>query len=217
MNNEPETSAPPLVQILEAAILAADKPLTVLNMADLFEPAGRPPNAAIRAALKEIAQRCEQRGFELTEVASGFRFQIRRELSPWVERLWRERPVKYSRALLETLALIAYRQPITRGEIEETRGVALSSNIIKTLMERDWVREVGHRDVPGRPALLATTRQFLDYFNLKSLSQLPALAQIRDFKTLTRELGFDELSEDGGSAEGPAAQRQPAESDGSRG
>ena len=217
MNNEPETSAPPLVQILEAAILAADKPLTVLNMADLFEPAERPPNAAIRAALKEIAQRCEQRGFELTEVASGFRFQIRRELSPWVERLWRERPVKYSRALLETLALIAYRQPITRGEIEETRGVALSSNIIKTLMERDWVREVGHRDVPGRPALLATTRQFLDYFNLKSLSQLPALAQIRDFKTLTRELGFDELSEDGGSAEGPAAQRQPAESDGSRG
>ena len=149
-----------LVQILEAAILAADKPLTIQNMADLFEEQQRPANAAIREALREIAEACEGRGFELSEVASGFRFQIRQELSQWVERLWSERPAKYSRALLETLALIAYRQPITRGEIEETRGVALSSGIVKTLLEREWIREVGHRDVPGRPALLATTRQF---------------------------------------------------------
>ena len=129
----------------------------------------------------------------MQEVASGFRFQVRQELSQWVGRLWDERPKKYSRALLETLALMAYRQPITRGEIEEIRGVAVSSNIIKTLHERDWIRVVGHRDVPGRPAMYATTRQFLDYFNLKNLEQLPALAEIRDFDSLTAELGFEPL------------------------
>jgi segregation and condensation protein B len=139
-----------------------------------------------------VAERCEERGFELQEVASGFRYQVRQSLSPWVARLWHERPQKYSRALLETLALIAYRQPITRGEIEEIRGVAVSSNIIKTLHEREWIRVVGHRDVPGRPAMYATTRQFLDYFNLKSLDQLPALAEIRDLETLNAELGFSE-------------------------
>ena len=138
------------------------------------------------------AARCEGRGFELLEVAGGFRFQVRQSLSPWVVRLWHERPQKYSRALLETLALIAYRQPITRGEIEEIRGVAVSTNIIKTLHEREWIRVVGHRDVPGRPAMYATTRQFLDYFNLKSLDQLPALAEIRDLETLNAELGFSE-------------------------
>ena len=125
-------------------------------------------------------------------MASGFRFQVRQSLSPWVARLWHERPQKYSRALLETLALIAYRQPITRGEIEEIRGVAVSSNIIKTLHEREWVRVVGHRDVPGRPAMYATTRSFLDYFNLKTLDQLPALAELRDLETLNAELGFAE-------------------------
>ena len=203
-----------LVQILEAAILAADKPLTIQNMVDLFEEQQRPANAAIREALREIAQACEGRGFELSEVASGFRFQIRQELSQWVERLWSERPAKYSRALLETLALIAYRQPITRGEIEETRGVALSSGIVKTLLEREWIREVGHRDVPGRPALLATTRQFLDYFNLKRLDQLPVLAEARDFRTLTRELGFEELVEDQDSRADAAAGQRSAEPDG---
>jgi segregation and condensation protein B len=179
-----------LVQIVEGALLAADKPLTVANLADLFEEHERPDNAAIKEALTEAQARCEDRGFELQEVASGFRYQVRQSLSPWVGRLWHERPQKYSRALLETLALVAYRQPITRGEIEEIRGVAVSSNIIKTLHEREWIRVVGHRDVPGRPAMYATTRQFLDYFSLKTLDQLPALAEIRDLETLNAELGF---------------------------
>ena len=181
-----------LVQIIEGALLAAGKALTVAQIADLFEEPERPENADIREALKEVEQRCEGRGFELQEVASGFRFQVSHALSPWVARLSQERPQKYSRALLETLALIAYRQPITRGEIEEIRGVAVSSNIVKTLHEREWIRVVGHRDVPGRPAMYATTRQFLDYFNLKSLDQLPALAEIRDLETLNAELGFTE-------------------------
>ena len=182
-----------LVQILEGALLAAGRPLTVAQLAELFEEHERPDTAAIREALAEAAARCEDRGFELQEVASGFRYQVRQSLSPWVGRLWHERPQKYSRALLETLALVAYRQPITRGEIEEIRGVAVSTNIIKTLHEREWIRVVGHRDVPGRPAMYATTRQFLDYFNLKTLDQLPALAEIRDLESLTAELGFGEL------------------------
>lgn len=180
-----------LVQIIEGALLAAGKPLSLSQLAELFEEHERPDTAALKDALEEVAARCEGRGYELKEVASGFRFQVRQNLSPWVARLWQERPQKYSRALLETLALIAYRQPITRGEIEEIRGVAVSSNIIKTLHEREWIRVVGHRDVPGRPAMYATTRQFLDYFNLKNLDQLPALAEIRDLETLTAELGFD--------------------------
>jgi segregation and condensation protein B len=191
-----------LVQIIEGALLAAGKPLTVAQLADLFEEYERPENTDIREALKAVAERCEDRGFELQEVSSGFRFQVRQSLSTWVGRLWQERPQKYSRALLETLALMAYRQPITRGEIEEIRGVAVSSNIIKTLHEREWIRVVGHRDVPGRPAMYATTRQFLDYFNLKSLDQLPALAEIRDLETLNAELGFSEpLQEEGASSE----------------
>lgn len=181
-----------LVQIIEAALLAAGKPLTVAQLGALFEEHERPANEDIRAALAEVGERCEGRGFELVDVASGFRFQVREQLSPWVSRLWQERPQKYSRALLETLALVAYRQPITRGEIEEIRGVAVSTNIIRTLHERDWIRVVGHRDVPGRPAMYATTRDFLDYFNLKSLDQLPALADIRDLETLNAELGFSE-------------------------
>lgn len=181
-----------LVQIIEGALLAAGRPLTVAQLAELFEEHERPETAAIRAALDEAAARCEGRGFELQEVASGFRYQVRQSLSPWVGRLWHERPQKYSRALLETLALVAYRQPITRGEIEEIRGVAVSTNIIKTLHEREWIRVVGHRDVPGRPSMYATTRQFLDYFNLKTLDQLPALAEIRDLETLNAELGFSD-------------------------
>ena len=185
-----------LVQIIEGALLAAGRPLTVAQLAELFDEHERPENLAIRDALTEAAARCEGRGFELMEVAGGFRYQVRQSLSPWVVRLWHERPQKYSRALLETLALIAYRQPITRGEIEEIRGVAVSTNIIKTLHEREWIRVVGHRDVPGRPAMYATTRQFLDYFNLKSLDQLPALAEIRDLETLNAELGFSESLSD---------------------
>ena len=183
-------SATGLVQIIEGALLAAGKALTVAQIADLFEEHERPETGAIREALEQVAERCEDRGYELKEVASGFRFQVRQNLSPWIARLWQERPQKYSRALLETLALIAYRQPITRGEIEEIRGVAVSSSIIKTLHEREWIRVVGHRDVPGRPAMYATTRQFLDYFSLTSLDQLPALAEIRDLETLNAELGF---------------------------
>ncbi len=183
-----------LVQIVEGALMAAGHPLSVAQIGELFEQQERPENTEIREALKDVGQRCEGRGFELLEVAGGFRFQVRQTLSPWVAKLWQERPQKYSRAMLETLALIAYRQPITRGEIEEIRGVAVSSNIIKTLHEREWVRVVGHRDVPGRPAMYATTKTFLDYFNLKTLDQLPALAEIRDFETLTAELGFTDMA-----------------------
>ena len=205
-----------LVQILEAAMLAAGRPLTVQNMADLFDQQERPENTEIREALKQIADRCEDRGYELREVSSGFRFQVRQALSPWVARLWHERPQKYSRALLETLALIAYRQPITRGEIEEIRGVAVSTNIIRTLHEREWIRVVGHRDVPGRPAMYASTRTFLDYFNLKNLEQLPALAEIRDFDTLTAELGFEPLPELSPEAESTEVVEDPVEEEADR-
>lgn len=190
-----------LVQILEGALLAAGKPMTVAQLAALFEDNEKPENKAIREALDEIAERCEGRGFELQEVSSGFRFQVRQSLSTWVGRLWTERSPKYSRALLETLALIAYRQPITRGEIEEIRGVAVSSNIVRTLHEREWIRVVGHRDVPGRPAMYATTKLFLDYFSLKSLDQLPALAEIRDLETLNAELGFSEPVPEAGKSD----------------
>jgi segregation and condensation protein B len=179
-----------LATILEGAILAAGRPLTVQRMAELFDDNERPEKQEIRDALTEIAANCEGRGFELQEVASGFRFQVRQELSSWIIRLWEERPQKYSRALLETLSLIAYRQPLTRGDIEEIRGVSVSSSIIKSLLEREWVKVVGHRDVPGRPVMYATTRGFLDYFNLKNLSELPSLAAIRDLDTLNQELGF---------------------------
>lgn len=182
-----------LVQIVEGALLAAGRPLTVAQLGELFEDHEKPTADELREALDVVAGQCEGRGFELKQVASGYRFQVRESLSPWVGRLWHERPQKYSRALLETLSLIAYRQPITRGEIEEIRGVAVSSNIIKTLQEREWVRVVGHRDVPGRPAMYATTRGFLDYFNLRHLDQLPALAEIRDLETLNAELGFGPL------------------------
>jgi segregation and condensation protein B len=198
-----------LVQILEGAILAAGKPLSLHNMGELFDEPERPDTAEIREALQQITERCDDRGYELQEVASGFRFQVRQELSQWVARLWHERPPRYSRALLETLALIAYRQPITRGEIEEIRGVAVSTNIVKTLHERDWIRVVGHRDVPGRPAMYATTRQFLDYFNLKNLDQLPVLAEIRDLDTLTAELGFEPLMDN----EAEASDTDTAEAD----
>lgn len=171
-----------LAGLLEAWLLAAGKPLSLERLAELFEPGERPEPAQLRKALKILEKSCKGRAFELREVATGYRLQIRTAYSPWVGRLWEERPQRYSRALLETLALIAYRQPITRGEIEEVRGVAVNSQIIKTLQEREWIRVVGYRDVPGKPAMLATTRSFLDYFNLASLDQLPPLAELRSLE-----------------------------------
>lgn len=180
-----------LVQIIEGALMAAGEPLSLQRISQLFDEFDRPGNDDLKQALAEVAERCDDRGYELVQVASGYRFQVRQNLSTWVGRIWQERPPRYSRALLETLSLIAYRQPITRGEIEEIRGVAVSTNIIKTLQEREWVRVVGHRDVPGKPAMYATTRQFLDYFNLKSLEELPPLADIKELDNLSGNLEFD--------------------------
>ncbi len=182
---------PTIKQILEGAILAADGPLSIDLMTQLFE-GEQPSRADVREALKEIEASCGGRGFELKEVATGYRFQVRSEYAEWVSRLWDERPQRYSRALLETLALIAYRQPLTRGDIEEVRGVAVSTNIIRTLLEREWVRVVSHRDVPGRPALYATTKYFLDYFNLTGLDELPTLSEIKDLGKVNEELDLEE-------------------------
>jgi len=174
--------------ITEAALLAAGKPLSIDQLRELFAVDERPARQAMEQALASLELACRGRGVELKRVASGYRLQVREEFAPWVGRLFEEKPQRYSRALLETLALIAYRQPITRGEIEEIRGVAVSSNIIRTLLEREWVKVVGHRDVPGRPAMYATTRQFLDYFNLAGLDELPPLAEIRDLEEIGREM-----------------------------
>jgi segregation and condensation protein B len=174
--------------VVEAALLAAGRPLTVEEIRDLFDEFERPSIADVAAGVAALKGEYETRGIELVEVASGLRIQVRAALSGPISKLWQERPAKYSRALLETLALIAYRQPITRGEIEDIRGVAVNPNIIKTLSERGWVRVVGHREVPGRPELLGTTRDFLDHFNLKSLDELPTLAQLRDLETLGVQL-----------------------------
>jgi segregation and condensation protein B len=178
----------PLKNIVEAALLAAGRPLTLDELLALFTDEERPERAQVREALDALQADYAERGLELREVASGFRIQIRQNLSPWVSRLWEERPARYSRALLETLALIAYRQPITRGEIEDVRGVTVSTNIMKTLQDRNWIRMVGHRDVPGHPAMYATTREFLDYFSLKSLDELPTLAALKDIDSLNVEL-----------------------------
>ena len=181
-----------LKQIVEAALLAAGRPLSLEQLQTLFEERERPDRKVLRETLESLMQDYPGRGIEVVEVGSGFRIQVRAEFSPWVSRLWAERAPKYSRALLETLALIAYRQPITRGEIEDIRGVSVSSNIIKSLTEREWVRVVGHRDVPGKPALYATTKEFLDYFNLKSLNELPTLTEIRDLDSINRELELND-------------------------
>jgi segregation and condensation protein B len=177
-----------LKNIIEAAIFAAGEPLSIDRLLSLFEEEERPEKAQVQQALADLANDYTERGLELKEVSSGFRFQARSDTSRWVSRLWEERAPRYSRALLETLALVAYRQPITRAEIEDIRGVAVSTNIIKTLQEREWVRVVGHRDVPGKPAMYATTREFLDYFNLKSLDQLPPLSELKDLDKLNAEL-----------------------------
>ena len=181
----------PLKQIIEGAILAAEAPLSIDQLMRLFE-GDEPERVDVRDALQEIEQECEGRGFELKQVASGYRFQVRSSYGEWVSRLWKEKPPRYSRALLETLALIAYKQPITRGDVEEIRGVAVSTNIIRTLLEREWVRIVGHRDVPGHPALYATTKNFLDYFNLRNLDELPSLAEIKDLTQANEELDMED-------------------------
>ncbi|WP_367027537.1 SMC-Scp complex subunit ScpB [Methylococcus sp. ANG] len=166
-----------LKAIVEAALFAAQRPLSLAELEALFGEGERPAAEDIRQALETLAEEYSERPLELRKVASGYRFQVRAAYAPWISRLFEERPGRYSRALLETLAIIAYRQPVTRGQIEEIRGVAVSSGIIRTLTEREWVTVVGHRDVPGRPALFATTPQFLDYFNLESLADLPALPE----------------------------------------
>ena len=179
-----------LQRILEAALLAAHQPLNLPQLSALFPEDAPAPPGAIEQALLQLREDCAMRGVELVEVASGFRYQVRVDLQPWVARLWTERQTRYSRATLETLALIAYRQPITRGEIEQVRGVAVNSNLIKALEEREWIRVVGHRDVPGKPELLGTTRAFLDYFGLKSLDQLPPLAELREIPEFDPQLPF---------------------------
>ncbi|HJX22231.1 MAG TPA: SMC-Scp complex subunit ScpB, partial [Steroidobacteraceae bacterium] len=176
--------------VIEAALLAAGTPLPVAELTRLFEDSARPSVHQVRAALAALAAEYSGRGIELKETASGFRIQVRRELAAEISRLWPERTARYSRALLETLALIAYRQPITRAEIEAVRGVTVNPNIIRTVIERNWVRVVGHRNVPGHPELLGTTREFLDYFGLQSLDELPPLAEVKAMGDVNLQLGL---------------------------
>jgi segregation and condensation protein B len=183
-----EESLRKLQAIAEAALLTAGRPMSLDQLRDLFDEKERPARQVMEHVMVLLDAACEGRGFELKQVASGYRLQVREAYAAWVGRLFEEKPQRYSRALLETLALIAYRQPITRSEIEDIRGVTVSTNIIRTLQEREWVRIVGHRDVPGRPAMYATTRQFLDYFNLQGLDQLPPLSEIRDLEEIGREI-----------------------------
>ena len=194
-----------LKHTIEATLLAAGRPVTTQQLLDLFEERERPTPEQLQAALDLLAADYENRGIELLQVASGWRIQVRARCVDVVSRLWQERPSRYSRALLETLALVAYRQPITRSEIEEIRGVAISSTIMRTLQERNWIRVVGHREVPGRPELLGTTREFLDYFGLKSLDQLPTLADLRDVENIGVQLELPA---------GDVPQTEPAEGEG---
>ena len=192
IGDTPRTS---LKSIIEALLLAAGEPLDIAALTSVFSDEEKPSKAEIGKALAELAEDYAERGLELQKVANGYRIQVREDANPWVSRLWEERPQRYSRALLETLALIAYRQPITRGDIEEVRGVSVSTNIVRTLQEREWIRVVGHRDVPGKPALFGTTRAFLDYFNLASLDDLPTLAEIRDMESIEPELELEATDE----------------------
>ena len=195
-----------LKNIIEAALLAYGQPLGIEQLREIFDEFERPDASQVRRALVALADDCEGRPMELVEVASGFRLQVRKEFSARLSRLWQERPTRYSRALLETLALIAYRQPITRGEIENVRGVTVNPNIIRTLTERGWIRVVGHREVPGHPELLGTTRDFLDYFGLRSLDELPSLAALRDMDDVGIQLEFDEpVTVQAAPADQPAA------------
>lgn len=186
-------SQPELKFILETALLAAGRPMSIDNLMDLFSGDDEPPErATVRAVLTELQADWEHRGLELVQVSSGYRFQARPSYATWMRRLWMERPARYSRALLETLSIIAYRQPVTRGEIEEIRGVGVSTSIVKTLTEREWIRVLGHREVPGRPAIYGTTKAFLDHFNLKNLEQLPPLNEVRDLERIHPDL-FSEV------------------------
>ena len=184
-----------LKNILEAVLLSADRPMKVPQLEALFEEDDdKPTRDEIRQGIQELGEGYAERGFELKQVASGFRLQVKQDFAPWVGKLWEDKPARYTRALLETLSLITYRQPITRGEIEEVRGVSVSSNIIRTLLERDWIKVLGHKDVPGKPTLYGTTREFLDYFNLKSLDELPSLAEIKDIDQIYPELVLEEAA-----------------------
>jgi segregation and condensation protein B len=228
LKNNFMTDSTQLRRIVEAALLAAAQPLSLPQLSALFGENEAPTHEDIARAIEDLTSDCAERGVELVEVASGFRYQIKQDVHPWVARLWTERQTKYSRALLETLALIAYRQPITRGEIESIRGVAVSTNIIKTLEEREWIRVVGYRDVPGKPALFGTTRMFLDYFSLKSLDELPPLAEIKDIDDFDPQLTLgpvthsaniesnddeaEQMSLDATKDETPAANDESAES-----
>lgn len=178
----------PLKMIVEAILLAAGRPLTLDQILAMFDDKERPERAELREAIKALQEDYAERGIDLVQVGGGYRIQVRETMQAWVSRLWEEKPARYSRALLETLALIAYRQPITRGEIESVRGVAVSTNIMKTLLEREWVHVVGHRDVPGRPAMYGTTKQFLNYFGLNNIDGLPSLAELRDLNAIGEEL-----------------------------
>ena len=178
----------PLSNVVEAVLLAAGRPVTVDQILELFDDHERPPAEDVVAAIASLSERYADSGIELREVASGWRVQVRQQFAGTVSRLWQERPSRYSRALLETLSLIAYRQPITRGEIEDIRGVTVASTIMRTLQERNWIRVVGYREVPGRPELLGTTREFLDYFGLKSLDDLPTLAELQDLDDIKVQL-----------------------------
>ena len=204
--------------VIEAALLAAGRPLQLSELAQLFDESGRPTNDELRAALQTLTNEYADRGIELKEIATGYRIQVRREFANEVSRLWPERPPRYSRALLETLALIAYRQPITRAEIEAVRGVAVNPNIIKTLLERNWIRVVGTRDVPGRPELLGTTKDFLDYFGLRSLDELPPLSELKAMGEINLQLELpatapeQQASESTQAANEEAAAEAPAES-----
>lgn len=206
-----------LKNIIEAALLVAGQPLTLDKLLSLFPEDSRPGRDEVRAALKQLEADYEQRGIELRQIDHGFRFQSREKYAEWIARLSEERPVRYSRALLETLAIIAYRQPVTRGEIEDIRGVAVSTEIIKTLVGRDWVRQVGTRDVPGRPALYGTTRGFLEHFNLKGLDALPPLVELRDIDRIAAELNMSlPMGDTGPAAEGENPEMDAAASSASK-
>lgn len=215
-----------LKNVVEGALLAAGAPLNLHQLNALFPDEEKPGHGALKEALAALDAELEGRAVELTEVGSGYRIQIRTRYMPLISKLWAEKPPRYSRALLETLAIIAYRQPITRGDIEQIRGVSLSANILRTLQERDWIKVLGHRDVPGRPELLGTTRSFLDYFNLKSLDELPTLAEIKDIDNLEPELELihptadsnldqhpDEVQDDRTQGPDPEQDEQPAGTD----
>lgn len=180
-----------LKNVIESILLAAGRPLSLDQLLALFEEQDKPERNDIREAVSALQADYQARGIDLVQVGSGYRIQVREGMQPWVARLWEEKPARYSRALLETLALIVYRQPVTRGEIEEVRGVSVSTTIIKTLLEREWVHVVGHREVPGRPAMYGTTKKFLDYFSLKGLNELPSLAELRDLNEIGKELELD--------------------------